>query len=116
MFKFIGKYAPAIAAFAAVGAAAFGSTAQAAEQSAVVPSITVRYADLNLNTAEGVEALYARLRAAAQKVCGHEPERALVERIDWKTCYTQALEAAVSNVKSDHLSVLHRESARDTLS
>jgi UrcA family protein len=116
MFKAIGKSALVVAAFGVFGAVSFGSDAQAAEQSAVVPSVTVRYADLNLNTAEGVEALYARLRAAARKACGPQPSRALVERIDWRTCYTAALEAAVSNVKSEQLSALHRESARETLS
>jgi UrcA family protein len=116
MFKVIGKYALAIAASSVVGAVSFGPAAQSAEQSAVVPSVTVRYADLNLNTAEGVEALYARLRAAARKACGPQPSRALVERIDWRTCYTEALEIAVRNVQSEQLSVLHRESARDTLS
>jgi UrcA family protein len=116
MFKVIGKYALAIAAFSAVGAVSLGSNAQAAEQSAGVPTVTVRYADLNLNTAEGVEALYARLQAAAKKACSQHEGRALIDVVEWRTCYTQALEKAVSNVKSEHLSVLHRESARETLS
>ena len=68
MYKFIGKFAPlAIAVLGVVAVVSFASNARAAEQSVGIPSVTVRYADLNLNTAEGVEALYARLRAAAKR-------------------------------------------------
>ena len=117
MYKFIGKFAPlAIAVLGVVAVVSFASNARAAEQSVGIPSVTVRYADLNLNTAEGVEALYARLRAAAKDVCDQHEGRALIDVVEWKACYARALESAVSNVKSEHLNVLHRESARETLS
>ena len=79
MYKFIGKFAPlAIAVLGVVAVVSFASNARAAEQSVGIPSVTVRYADLNLNTAEGVEALYARLRAAAKKVCDQHEDDELV--------------------------------------
>jgi UrcA family protein len=117
MVNAIGKYALAIAAFCAVGSESFGSNVQAAESTANIPSITVRYGDLNLNTAGGVEALYARLRAAARGVCSPHAGRALVNELERRSCYEQVLSIAVSNVKSDSLSALHRvSSTRERLS
>ena len=106
MFKVTGRYASAIAVFCAVSS--FGFAAHAAERTADVPAITVRYADLNLNTPEGVEALYARLRAAAREACSHLEGRALVDFVEWRSCYEGALAAAISNVNSATLSALNR--------
>ena len=114
MFKVIARYAPAVAAFGVLATSSFAVNARSAERAAEIPSVTVRYADLNLNTADGVEALYARLRTAAREVCNVGERRPLNEAIAAKTCYRQVLAAAVDNVKSLTLSALHRsETTRD---
>ena len=117
MLKIIARYAPAVAAFGVLTSGSFGVNAQTVERAAETPSVTVRYADLNLNTPAGVEALYARLRAAARQVCNVRDGRGLFEVMESKTCYRQVLVAAVADVKSPTLGALHRaESTRDHVS
>ena len=79
MFKVIARFAPAVAAFGALTSGSFAVSARRVERAAEMPSVTVRYADLNLNTPAGVEALYARLRAASRSVCYVGQRRALVD-------------------------------------
>ena len=73
-------------------------------------SVTVNYRDLNLNATAGVDALYARIRAAAATVC------ALPE--DWRPgnqallaergkCIDHAVARAVRTVRNDKLSAYH---------
>jgi UrcA family protein len=113
MFRVIAKYAPVIAAFGVLTSGSFGVNAQPTERAAELPSATVRYADLNLNTRAGVQALYARLRTASRSVCGVGERRALVETIAAKTCYREVLANAVTNAKLPTLTALHRtESGR----
>jgi UrcA family protein len=114
MFKVIAKYAPALAALGALTSGSFGVAAQTAERAAEIPSVTVRYADLNLNTPAGVEALYARLRAASRSVCNVGDGRALIDAMAAKSCYRQVLGTAVDNAKLPTLTALHRsESGRE---
>jgi UrcA family protein len=107
MFKVIARYAPAVAAFGVLSS--FGVSAQATERGAETPAVTVSYGDLNLNTSAGVEALYARLRAAARTACDVRGGRPLAEQVLARTCYHEALGAAVDGVQSLTLSALHRE-------
>ena len=117
MFEVIARYAPAVAAFGVLATGSLAVNARSVERAAGIPSVTVRYADLNLNTAAGVEALYARLRAAARGVCNVGERRPLNEAIGAKTCYRQVLAAAVDEVKSLTLSALHRaETTREDVS
>ena len=108
MFKVIEKYALAAAVCCVASSGSFGSNAQAVERTGDAPSTNVGYADLNLNTADGVEALYARLRTAARHVCSQHEGRTLINAAEWQACYDQALSTAVSKVKSESLSALHR--------
>ena len=115
MFEVIARYAPAVAAFGVLATGSFAVNAQSAEPAAEIPSVTVRYADLNLNTPAGVEVLYARLRAAARDVCNVGERRPLNEAIAAKACYRRTLAAVVDGVPS--LSSLHRaDTASDDLS
>ena len=114
MFKVIARYAPALAAFGVLATGSFAVSAQAAERGAEIPAVTVRYGDLNLNTPGGVDALYARLRAAARTACDVRGGRPLAEQVLARSCYHQALGAAVDGVQSHTLSALYRgERARD---
>jgi UrcA family protein len=113
MLKVIAKYAPAVAVLGALTIGSLCVNAQDAERAAAKPSVTVRYADLNLNTSAGLDALYARLRSAARGVCNVGEGRALVDAMAAKSCYRQTLDTAVDNMKSPPLSALHRaETAR----
>ncbi len=106
MFTAITRHAPAIAAFGALISASFGVVAET--QSRVdLPSVTVRYTDLDLNTPAGVEALYARLRAAAKAVCNVDERKPLTEAMAAKNCYHQTLSAAVDEAKLPTLTALH---------
>jgi UrcA family protein len=117
MFRVIARYAPAVAAFGVLTTGSFDVNAQSVERATELPSVTVRYADLNLNTPAGVEELYARLRAAARQVCNVGDARALADVAASKECYRQVLGAAVDYVRLPTLGALHRaESSRRTVS
>jgi UrcA family protein len=70
------------------------------------PSTTVRFADLDLNTSAGANALYHRIRVAAKDVCGpHGPSS--VEYADWLGCVDGATGDAVRAVHSPLLTALY---------
>jgi UrcA family protein len=69
-----------------------------ADQDPEVPSMTVRYSDLNLGHMEGAAALYTRIRFAADTVCaplwGWDPSS--VAR--FRKCVQSAIDGAVAKV------------------
>jgi UrcA family protein len=107
MLKTIARCAPAVAALGALISSSAGMAAET-ESRAGIPSVTVRYADLDLNTAAGVEVLYARLRAASRAVCNVDERRPLVEAMAAKSCYVQVLGTAVDAAKLPTLTALYR--------
>lgn len=89
------------AAAAAIGGEACGVHAAAASD---VPSIAVRYGDLNLATAEGNRVLLRRIVAAASKVCpANSPGSKLARN---RSCMEEAIARAVSDTKSPQLAEL----------
>ena len=102
----------------AFGALAFSAlvatvTLPAAAAGTVEESVAVRYSDLNLDDAAGVAKLYARLQAAAEKVCdtGYRPQ-ALFLAHGWRACVTAALEQGVAAVDRPALTAYHAAKAR----
>jgi UrcA family protein len=89
---------------AAIVATTFGvqaSHAQVAADDVDVPSVIVKYDDLNLGTEEGSRALYNRLEFAAQRVCprvGYVTE--LQRNEDARRCVTASVERAAKQIKS----------------
>jgi UrcA family protein len=76
------------------------------------PSVTVRYHDLNLNSPEGVAALYRRIHTAAVDVCKEAEGPQLVNRIfwnEWNDCVAHAVADAVNGVHNEKLSAYHWE-------
>ena len=66
-------------------------------QSAVndgAPTAKVRYDDLNLNTAAGVEALNRRVSEAANEMCGDYDRHELARSALGQACYAKALASA----------------------
>jgi UrcA family protein len=67
-----------------------------------VVSKTVKFKDLDISKADGAQALYGRISAAAHAVCRMEPYM-LVRR-----CRDRAIDDAVHGVGSALLSSIHR--------
>jgi len=73
-------------------------------------AVVVRYADLNLSTAAGTQALYARISAAASRACGGQPDfRDLHQQQQYRACYDKAMEKAVHEIDSVRLQALYAE-------
>jgi len=72
-------------------------------------SITVRYADLDLDSADDLDALNSRIERAARQVCGRADGRNLAMVAQWRACRSEALDTAISRVDNAQLSKLHRE-------
>lgn len=60
----------------------------------VAPSVTVSYADLDLRTAAGRQALDDRARQAARQLCQPDLAGVTVERLERRTCYRAAIAGA----------------------
>ncbi len=71
-----------------------------AEDSAAA-RVTVRYAELNLQSAAGIQTLYARLKGAARRVCAELDGPSLRERAAYRSCVTSSLERSVHAVRND---------------
>jgi UrcA family protein len=84
--------------------ATLAATAQAASATAV-PTVKVRYSDLNVRTEAGAQLLYQRIRGAAHFVCGQQG-RSLEEKAQWNSCVREAISDAVTTVHSPLLSAL----------
>jgi UrcA family protein len=86
-----------------LAAASFASGANAVEPSPGASSRTVRYSDLNLNTASGAKVLYQRIRGAAKSVCGDVDSKRLEEAAVAKACLDRAIVSSVRAVNSVQL-------------
>jgi UrcA family protein len=85
------------------------STAIAGVESSIVPpSVTVKYADLDVHSDQGASMLYARLRSASRQVCANFEGRTLRQRTALKNCFQQALAKAVTNLNVERLTALHQ--------
>ncbi len=94
-------------------------TVQAATPSADnadVPSVIVRYSELDASSSDGARHLYARLKAAARTVCTPLEGRSLAQKESYDRCYNTALEAAVTKVDHETLSALHVQAHRGSAS
>jgi UrcA family protein len=67
----------------------------------------VHYGDLNLDSKQGAEALYARLRSAAKEVCSPLQSIEMSRQHEWKNCFNNALANAVGQVDKTTVSALH---------
>jgi UrcA family protein len=81
-------------------------SAYAADRVGDVPTKTVSFRDLDLSTADGAQALYVRIEAAAREVCRG------TEFAEFDACRARAIEDAVTYVGSPLLNAANR-SARD---
>jgi UrcA family protein len=63
----------------------------------------VSYGDLNLKTADGVAALYHRIRAASTRVCAPLESRELAKLSKWQSCMHDATARAVADINVPEL-------------
>ena len=96
----------AVAAFGVVSAA----TATAGEAE-LFHSRVVKYDDLDINSEQGAKALYTRLRSAARIVCANLEGREIRQKLEWKSCFDQALTRSVAEVNQERVTALHRSRA-----
>jgi UrcA family protein len=98
----------AFAATLATGATLLCAPARAGPVDPEIPTVAVRYVDLDLTNDAGVRTLYRRLQIAARRVCGSFESHEIGRATQRRACYNQALSAAVAKVDVEMLSVLHR--------
>jgi len=79
----------------------------AAAPSDEAPSVTVRYDDLNLANASGVDALYHRISGAARAGCPGEYTRDLRVLAGIESCRANAIAKAVREVNNPQLAMVH---------
>jgi UrcA family protein len=91
-----------------VAGVATGGAVQAAEEPRYDRTI-VAFGDLNLDSAQGTKALYARLRNGAENVCASFEGRDLFFKRLWQACFDQAVAAAVVQVNRPGLTILHNQ-------
>ena len=84
-----------------------GGAAQAGEPDNTVAHKVVSFRDLNLNSAEGVEVLYKRIRSAAHEVCA-DPNRYDLSEFKLRTCSDDATSRAIAQVNSPMLTSLYQ--------
>jgi len=91
-----------------LGVAPAVQAGDAAKAGVLRTQVVVDYADLDLDSAAGNKALYARLSHAAARACGPEPERhALRAHAVYRQCREDALTKAVDRIGSPELQALH---------
>jgi len=95
------------ASFFVFAGATMGDAVRAAEAPQYDKTI-VAYGDLNLDSQQGTQVLYARLRNGAEVVCSAFESRDLSLKRIWQTCFDQAVAAAVVQVNKPGLTTLHK--------
>ena len=61
-------------------------------------SVTVQFADLDLDRQAGIEKLYHRIRGAARRVCYQRAEEQLVAKQTYADCVGSAVSTAVARI------------------
>jgi UrcA family protein len=88
------------------------STAQAAQPETGVPSVVVKYTDLDLTSDAGNVALYQRIAAAAKQVCPAGDSRDLKQFASSHACQATAIRQAVDQVSSPRLAAVRAAHSR----
>jgi len=76
------------------------------------PQVLVKYGDLNVSSQQGAVALYTRIRAAAERVCGPFDHRDLAAKTVVNACIHKAISDAVAKVDQPALSAVYRAKNR----
>ena len=74
-------------------------------------ALRVSYSDLDINSDDGITALYARLRDASRSVCetgSYQSKGSVKAVVASNECYSRILSRVVARVGSDKLTALHK--------
>jgi UrcA family protein len=78
-----------------------------AQTSDTVPSVSVKYGDLDIGSPAGAQLLLKRIEAAAGAACGGEPDiRQLPQWVSFEACRRSAVARAVVAVDSPMLTAM----------
>lgn len=72
-----------------------------------VPSVVVRFADLDLSRSEGASVLYQRLKRAAETICAPLDDRELARHMRFTACLQSAISTAVVKVNKPALTAYY---------
>ena len=102
--------------FALLGVLATSTAINAAGQFGQTQrSMTVSYSDLNISHQEGAEILLSRIRFAANKVCGGNPDQRDLSAESYnRACDKQAMDGAIAAIDSPLVARLYENPGRDT--
>lgn len=89
------------------GAASGVAVAAGPNQTSEVRSVVVRYYVQDLNSEQGSRVVYSQLQAAARQVCGRFNSGGVNAYRIWWTCYSAALDRAVTELDSELVTALH---------
>jgi UrcA family protein len=67
-------------------------------------SVTVQFADLDIERKAGVAKLYSRIKAAAQRVCDQQANERLAAKQTYSVCVERAVAAAIARINRPMLS------------
>lgn len=102
----------------AVGSLALAPAAAMAEPDTVRPvSAAVSYADLDLSTEDGANAVLQRINVAARDMCGGKPIHSpLFPRAatQFDNCVSEAVESAVAGLDAPVVLAFHKAGASET--
>jgi len=99
-----------------VGFASGGAFAQQPDE-LPVPSITIKYSDLNLAVPSAVEVLYHRVESAAKQVCNHgQNPRELARHAAAERCVDHAMSTAIEKIDVPQLNALYRTKSNRNVS
>ena len=74
-----------------------------------VPTVVVRYGDLDLSSTEGARVLYQRISVAARQVCPFEYSKSVSQVGKNRACREAAIERAVNAVNNPQLVAMRTE-------
>jgi UrcA family protein len=92
----------------------YSVSAGAVASAVKVRSVTIGYAELDLAKPQGVESLYIRIGVAARRVCPADSSSRLLDRMNRRNCYQDAIGRAVKQVNLPTLTAIHRAKASST--
>ena len=97
-----------LATLASIALPMIGSAATAHTEivAGAIPSVVVRYYDLNLATETGVQALYQRIVLAARLICGDPDNRDLSGMSAARSCRQEVVARAVQTINNPQLAAL----------
>ena len=95
----------ALSVAAALGFIAYGQSATAQDSDA--PSVKVRYADLNLTSEDGAQALLQRIHHAARIVCDQQWSDSTEAVLLGRSCVAHATSRAVAKLNSPLVTALY---------